>query len=136
MNKKGFTLIELLATLVILSIVVTIGGVAITRTISNSKEKNYQVLVKNIKSAVETYYHECNYGGGSISCSDTLSLKDLVTYGFISSNGAGGTLINPKNDENISSCKIRYTYIATSNSIIVSDVSGNENCPKNADYNN
>lgn len=41
MKNKGFTLIEILASLIILSIVLTIGVVAISRYIESSKETTY-----------------------------------------------------------------------------------------------
>ena len=132
MNRKGFTLVELLAALVILGILVSIGGVAITKTISGSKEKNYKTLVANIKSGVEVYYQECNYGGKT-GCSTIISLKKLVDDGYISSNDGNGNLVNPKNDANINTCQIKYSF--SGNKIIVEYYSGDTiNCPTTNHY--
>jgi len=60
-NNKGFTLIELLATIVLLAIVASIGTYSIVHVVTASKEKNYNLLIKNIKSAAEVYYQECRY---------------------------------------------------------------------------
>ena len=56
MNKKGFTLIELLATIIILALVMSIGAYSITAIIKNSKQKNYELLIGNIKDAAEELY--------------------------------------------------------------------------------
>ena len=134
MNKKGFTLIELLATIVILALVSTLGGYAVITTINKSKEENYNVLVKNIKSAAETYYLECKYdtsaSSNGITCSNTVSLGDLVRYGYLASNDStvnSNKLLNPKNNENISGCKIEITYSNKKVTIIKRD--DNANCP-------
>ena len=125
MNKKGFTLIELLATLVILSIVVTIGGVAITKTISNSKKKNYDTVIANVKTAVETYYQECTYGGLG-SCQNPVKASTLINYGYINSNyTAGGKyLIDPRtegknNNEIVKICTVSYVWNDTTNKLSV-----------------
>ena len=74
MNRKGFTLVELLATITILGIIVTIGGVSISSIMKNARENEYKLLVSNIKDAVEAYYQECTYGGGS-SCDSQISFQ-------------------------------------------------------------
>ena len=131
MNRKGFTLVELLATLVILGIVVSIGGVAITKTISNSKQKNYDTLVANIKSAVEEYYQECQYGriqGQDYSYCKTnnddtvyiIGASVLLAHGYINPN-ADNMLINPK-DEEKKVCKIKYKYNSSAYKIEVTEI--------------
>lgn len=142
MNRKGFTLVELLGALVILSLIVTIGGVVITKTITSSKEKNYQILVKNIKNAVEAYYQECNYGNygdsginSGITCSTSISLGDLLNYGYISPNGKDKVLVNPKTNEDISACTIGYSFDTDNNSFTIWSIAGDENCPQDLDYN-
>ena len=82
LNNKGFTLIELLATVILLSIVVGIAGYSITAVIEKSKEKDYQLLVKEIKNSVELYYQECRYVNNN--CDSSISLGFLVKgkYGY------------------------------------------------------
>ena len=151
MNRKGFTLVELLAALVILGILVSIGGVAITATINGSKEKNYETLVANVKSAVESYYQECKYGlnaekkenGGQYLPSDCLSkttLGNLVTYGYLNYNGKKNSddknyniLINPKTDDNITNCTVTYSVDDINGKMTLTS-SGDAKCPTTKHY--
>ena len=110
LNKKGFTLVELIATIVVLALVVSISAYAITNIINSAKEKNYELLIKNIKDASETYYQECKYSNNSgITCDDTVKLQDLVNYGYLKGNGTGYNkmvIVNPKDNKNIGACSI------------------------------
>lgn len=160
MNKKGFTLVELLAVLVILGLIVSIGGVAITKIMSNTKEKNYETLIANIKSGVETFYQECKYGDVPLNPNadpDTQlyykCLKDinasgyykvkvstLVNFGYVSSNFSEGNvnkLVNPKDEKiDFSNCNILYKYDDNKNKLIVttSYTSDDGGCPKETDF--
>lgn len=107
LNKKGFTLVELIATIVVLALVVSISAYAITNIINSAKEKNYELLIKNIKDASETYYQECKYS--DITCNDTVTLQELVNYGYLKGNGTKDNkmeIINPKDNKNIGACSI------------------------------
>lgn len=125
-NRLGFTLVELLATIVLLGIVTGITGYAITNLIKSSKEKDYELLVSEIKDAIEIYYEECKYSKTDIiSCptptkvngydSYEITLSTLVNYGFLKGNATDSngdaTLVNPKDNVNIANCGIRYMYI-------------------------
>ena len=153
MNKKGFTLVELLATILILAIVLGIGTISITSIIKNSKEKNYKLLVTNIKDAAELYYQECKYSNNSgITCNanGNVKLGDLVTYGYLKgnkqdeTNSKKYTIVNPlidkENESNISCCiiKVEYTNKQIKISANGSDNSHNKckssSCPSNDDY--
>ena len=46
-NNKGFTLIEVLGTLVLVSIVVVIGVMTFSETLSVSKEEAYKLMKNN-----------------------------------------------------------------------------------------
>lgn len=136
-NKLGFTLVELLATLVVLAIVLSIGAYSIINIIKSSKTENYNVLVKNIKSAAETYYQECKYDNknaisNGLSCDNTggtytLTLSEMVQYGYLTSNDGDTGLKNPKNDDDIGNCKIAISY---SNGVVnVVKADSQEKCP-------
>ena len=142
MNRKGFTLIELLATIIILSIVMGIGAYSIIGIMNNSKEKNYELLIDNIKSGVETYYQECAYGDiteteTGVKCNVVgtntyqITLGDLVTYGYIKGNGEGSnalmTLVNPKDDKNINDCTVRVAF--SGGKTVVTAVNPTGSCP-------
>ena len=148
-DNKGFTLVELIATIVLLSLVMGIGAYAITHIINNAKQKDYDLLIENINSAVELYYQECVYAkNGYISCPAKdgegyyydVKLGDLVKYGFLKGNSKiteGSdkdmmTLVNPKSDEKIASCKIRYKY--QDGKIEIKADSSSSGCPTDSDY--
>lgn len=144
MNRKGFTLIELLGTIVILALVMAIAGFSVTNIIKSSKKENYELLIKNIKDSAELYYQECKFGNPiGVSCTSssggyTISLGDLVKYGYLSGNSKmkdenglsnKAKLINPDDTNDISSCTINIKY--NSGKIIVEAASRpTESCPK------
>lgn len=146
MNKKGFTLVELLAALAILGIIVTIGGVAISKTINNTKQKDYETLIANIKNAAELYYQECSYGDTTnISCGNRIKLKQLVSYGYIASNTGSGSCINnsatvdcvlknPKDNKTMDDCSIFIKYEESLKSIVITSSGGPTWCPTNNHY--
>ena len=99
LNNGGFTLVELLATIVIFAIVAGLGAFSVTAIIKNSKQKNYELLVKNIKDAAEVYYQECKYdmskelkeadrGNYCFLAGDRYYVKlgNLVKYGHLTGN--------------------------------------------------
>ena len=153
LNRKGFTLIELLAAIVLFAIVAGFGTYSITNVIKASKEKNYNLLIKNIKDAAEVYYQECKYGDGEslgVKCTGTdnrliIQLKSLVEQGYLTGNAKRKndkkyTLINPNTNEDISNCAIAISYVSGNDDndkykIIVESGGGN-GCPTNTDYGN
>ena len=135
LNKKGFTLVELIATIVVLALVVSISAYAITNIINSAKVKNYELLIKNIKDASETYYQECKYSNNSgITCDDTVTLQDLVNYGYLKGNGTKDDkmkIVNPKNNIDIGECSIAVKY--ENGKLTIESMSDNNSCPN--DYN-
>ena len=133
MNKKGFTLVELIATIVLLSLVLGISSYSITQIIKNSKQKNYNLLLENIRNASEVYYQECKYGSNTnIECSDNnvVTLGDLVKYGYLKGNSKKNNeynLVNPLNDKDISQCKIRIKY--NNGSLTITSFTVGGGCP-------
>lgn len=133
MNNKGFTLIELIATIVLLSLVVGISSYAISGIIKKSREKNYDVLIENIRNAGEVYYQECKYGSNTnITCNDNnrVKLGDLVKYGYLKGNSKKNdnyTLVNPLNNNDIGECQIIISY--NNGSLIITSATSNDACP-------
>ena len=141
MNNKGFTLVELLATLVILALVMSIGTFSIIAIVNNSKKKNYEFLITSIEDASENYYQECRFSNNSgISCMKdgnayTITLGDLVAHGYLKGNSKENdvfTIVNPNDNENISTCSIKVSY--NNNRIKVEDLTSGGSCPTQADY--
>ena len=135
MNNRGFTLVELLVTLVLIVILISIGSFSIVKVMEASKKKDYELLVDNIKGAVELYYQECTYSkdvavASGIDCGDnTVTLGELVTYGFLKGNSEKSetlSLVNPKDNANIFNCKISYSY---SNGKITVQAIDDGSCP-------
>lgn len=133
-NNLGFTLIELIATIVILTLVMGISTYSISAIIKNSKEKNYELLINNIKDAAETYYQECKYSNNTgIACSsDSITtLGQLVKYGYLKSNDSESSssqkIVNPKDNEDITDCQIQITYNAGSIKVKANEPTGS--CP-------
>lgn len=204
-NNKGYTLVELIATIVILALVMGIGAYSITAIINSSKEKNYELLIKEIKNAVELVYQDCvisklddvkelcplvgdTNGDNKITLTDTskcaqqiagivkdknmcdtnldgiinakdnkltseymagatmanfgnyiLTLEKLVEYGYLKGNSAGEndklTIVNPKDNVDISNCTIAYNY-KDGNVQIVTSKDAVGSCPTNEDFTN
>ena len=143
-NNKGFTLVELIATVVILSLVITIGAVSITTIIKTSKEKDYELLVKEIKNAAEEFYIECNFASNSnidsecqnsrnLDGSYQVELIKLVSTGFLKGNSADKNnnlmIINPLDNNSIGDCKIKYTYQKDSGVLTVEAINQTGSCP-------
>lgn len=117
MNRKGFTLIELLVTIMLIAILTTITTISIINILKTSKEKSYEILVKNIKIAAQNLYEECENSSiieteleRSIcknlirehdkcqskseeepdSCA-SITIEDLVKYGFLKTSATDNT---------------------------------------------
>ena len=123
MNNKGFTLIELIASIILLSIVMSITTVSVVGYINSSREKSYDLLISNIKVAAQEYFEECeNYkimddedDNATFTCSITdnpinITIGELLQYGFLSSSATdsdGNKIVeNPKTNESINECKL------------------------------
>lgn len=139
LDDRGFTLVELIATMLILALVMGIGSYTITEVLKKSKEKDYNLLITNIKSGVEVYYQECKYSdSGYINCPSVLEdgyysikLGTLVKYGYLKGNSKDSndkyTLFNPNDKVDISECLIKYKYVNGTMVIINGSTGGS--CP-------
>ena len=148
MNRKGFTLVELLATLVVLAIVMSIGTYSIINIINNSKEKTYELLISHIKDSSEVYYQECKFSketiikmfngdkdAANIFCDNNITIGELVEYGYLKGNSTDSnkkyTIVNPKDNNNISNCEIKISY---NNGIYITATNPTGSCPTQSDY--
>lgn len=157
MNNKGFTLIELLTVIILLSLVMSITAVSAVNIINTSKNKSYELLVKNIKIGAQEYFEECeNKGvinsdidctindvniGGVMRKQMAFTLGDLLKYGFLTSSDSENDKIeNPKSNKNIKDCSITITKDVDDNFNVSYDIEnnsvGNVDCPTTDNYNN
>ena len=56
MNKKGFTLIELLAVIILVALIGVLVMPTVINTTNQTKQKSYDILIKNIVTSAKTYY--------------------------------------------------------------------------------
>ena len=125
MNKKGFTLIELLAVIILVALIGILVMPTVINTTNQTKQKSYDILIKNIVTSAQTYYEECEYGDlsnktkyGSYACimnnnTITITLGTLANTGFLSVKDVDSNnkkkVLNPKNNYDISECNITIT---------------------------
>ena len=154
MNRKGFTLIELLAVIILIAIIAVLIIPSVLNSVEKSKEASYNVLIKNIITASESYYIECEYGdlsdkskyGEEYACEINgsnieTSLGALANTGMLKVNDLNEDknekiVINPKTNKDISSCGIIITKNKDDNKKITYTIKGNttdENCPYQTD---
>lgn len=82
-NKRGFTLIELLVVIAIIGLLSTLAVVALNNARAKSRDAKRIADIKQIQTALELYYNECNgypvqvagllttatdYGDGTTDC--------------------------------------------------------------------
>ena len=134
LNENGFTLVELLVTIVIIAILATIVTFSVTRSINNSKEASYNLLVDSIVLAAKNYYIECSYNSeeelfkdetGTVVC-NKFSVGKLAQLGFLKvsdkDNNGNFKVLNPIDNVNISGCMLE---VADNFNLSFS----NSNCP-------
>lgn len=140
MNNKGFTLIELIVTIVILAIIMSIGTYSIISIINSTRQTNYELLIKHIKEAVETYVIECKYakdGVNSCSNGNEITLGDLVRYGYLTGNGKNSNnhdtydIYDTRSNELISNCKIAISYDEIEKTLKIDQVNSNDSVSGN-----
>ena len=157
MNNKGFTLIELIASIILLSIVMSITTVSVVEYINSSREKSYGLLISNIKVAAQEYFEECeNYeimndeddedNSSTFTCGITnnemdITIRELLQYGFLSSSATdsdGNKIVeNPKTNESINNCRLIVVKKVGSNYLTTYEIISNSAdsfCPQTTDF--
>lgn len=145
LNNKGFTLIEVLAVVALLAVLGLIAVPNILKTINNSKENTYKVMVGDIKVAGQALYEELEFVGGNLSWYDNTgktgafltiedtadgkrvvtNLQSLVSNGFLtgtnnsdkSVNKNTKVILNSKTSKDIGECSIIVTRSNTGSEI-------------------
>ena len=142
MNNKGFTLIELMVTIILLSIVMVVAATSVIHYIEVSEEKSNKILIENIKISAENYYNECDsssiIGNTTIPCviknnnELTLSVENLVDYGFLKVKYINGTKLN---FEDIKCCELKIKKNVTNGKVEskyenINNTCGSTTCPE------
>ena len=159
MRKKGFTLIELLAVIILVALIGVLVMPTVINTTNQTKQKSYDILIKNIVTSAKTYYEECEYGNlsnekyGSYACiinnnTITITLGTLANTGFLSVKDVNSNnkkkVLNPKNNYDISECNITITKTKNevtdengikNNKVTYTITAGTQNnCPTTEEY--
>lgn len=112
MKKKGFSIIELLAVLVILGIIGLIAVVSYSSYIKNAREKAYEQLIENMKTAAANYVIE-----QQPSFSDNeeqLQANELIEKKYLES------LIDPVSQK---SCDLNLSFVDVTKQAISGEIS-------------
>ena len=161
MNKKGFTLIELLAVIILVALIGVLVMPTVINTTNQTKQKSYDILIKNIVTSAKTYYEECEYGNLSEldyendkACiindnSIETTLGTLANLGFLPTketyeNSNKRKVSNPINNQDISECNITITKTKNevtdengikNNKVTYTITAGTQNnCPTTEEY--
>ena len=163
MNKKGFTLIELLAVIILVALIGVLVMPTVINTTNQTKQKSYDILIKNIVTSAQTYYEECEYGDlsnntkyGSYACEinnntitttlGTLANTGMLTVSDIDPNNKDKKVVLDPRDttKDMSACQITITKVKsnikddngiTSNNVTYKvEASSGDNCPTTKEY--
>lgn len=97
MKEQGFTLVELIGVIVILGLIAAFSVPALTKTMKDSSEKQYENYVKNITLAAENYFH--SETDATLNGKYFIKLKTLIDNGYWKKENNPKT--NKETDENL-----------------------------------
>lgn len=99
-RNKGFTLIELIAIIIIISVILLLGFINITKISDNRKADLYEKLVDIIESAGKDYIDRHSSEADELAVDGTICVKlsTLDAEAFLEN---GSTLTDPRNDSPI-----------------------------------
>lgn len=102
--RKGFTLSELLVCLAILGLVIVIAIPSIIGAVNRNKERQYELMVEEIKISAEEYINENRNSFTTTMCTPNciITIEELITAGKLD-----GDIKNPKTSENLN----RSSYV-------------------------
>jgi len=84
MKKNGFTLIELLATLVILSIVITVSVIGFNTYIANTSQTYYKNLENTTRDAVIDFFADNrNFLPKQVGATRELDIQELINKNYL-----------------------------------------------------
>lgn len=110
MNKKGFTLIELIMVIIVIGIVAMIAIQSVTKRISDSKDRAYNIQVNNIENAAKKYMIENNKEDEYHLNTLCIKISTLQEKNYLEK----GNIKNPKTDENFdvnkNYVKVKYNF--------------------------
>ena len=110
--KKAFTLVELLAVIIILGIIATITFPIVTSSIRNSKNKAYDIQVRELEESARKWA-VANSDSLSETTPTTVTISNLISSGYITKT-ENGNIVNPKDDSVMNGCVI-ITYSSSYN---------------------
>ena len=83
MNKKGFTMLELLAVIIILSILITIGYIAVSQYLDQAYDATYSDFEENIEAGAANYLIEHTGSIPGEGESIVIDVSKLICDGYV-----------------------------------------------------
>lgn len=83
MKKKGFTLIELVGVIAILGVISIFAVPALTKTLKQAADKEYNEFVKNVTLAAENYFHNETDGNIANNSRIFIQVKELMDKEYL-----------------------------------------------------
>ena len=83
MNKKGFTMLELLAVIIILSILMTIGYMAVSQYLGQAYDATYSDFEENIEAGAANYLIEHTGSIPNEGESIVIDVSKLICDGYV-----------------------------------------------------